>query len=109
MPIITYKLKISVTSEVFDAGEVTVYNVSAVKFQGPTTGASYVSLPHRDNVIATSGQGAAGNEALLSEKLAGAGFGMGDRDQLWARTVMPIEVFTKNPSCVRVGGWLFCP
>lgn len=23
--------------------------------------------------------------------------------------VLPIEVYVRNPSCVRVGGWLYCP
>ena len=76
-----YKIKITVDDS--------TGNITHVKFQGPKQ-ATYDPLPH--------GSTWAGSVP--------AGYQL---DSVFGSYCQPIEIYSKNPSCVRVGGWLFCP
>lgn len=77
-----YKIKIEVHDT---SGE-----VLSVKFQGPKQ-KDYVNLPDRSE---WNGSAPSGGYAL---------------DNVFQDYCQPIKIYSKNPSCVVVGGWLFCP
>ena len=66
-------------------------------------GSSYVDYPNKTTIADFNSLNEALKEAT-HEMLVVKDLDFDFNDQC-----MPIAIYSRNPTCVRVGGWLFCP